>query len=350
MPVCSNFWIQLSQLWQIRRCRRAKWLDVFSRIVKQLAATQGVRHRLFTYELHPKMKELLATGLQSPGSSRKGKPKRASTQQFAAPVPGEAVVPQSSMVEVFSRASKRLASTRSKLPHHSGLPFTNSMLPKALNISQVACSVMVLQTTEPGEEAKQFIQRQASLSNAMEAEGSSAQAESRVAQLKDDTPVGTKRDWEGQAKHAAETSVPMAGKAPAKPRLGYPDPNRTEGLHAPRTDRAWNRRRCSRDVLTNLAQGGEDAFDQMCHDANASLFLSATVAADAPPVQLTTPFQDVVSVPVEAGPAAAPVPVDAEETALGAYITPTRPPAAALQQPGAPQRRPITPLNMRRTS
>ena len=167
-------------------------------------------------ELHPKMKGLL-------GSSRKTKSKRGSTQQSVASVSVEAVVPQSSMMEVFSRASKRRASTQNKLPHHSGLPFTNPMLPLALNALQVACSVL------PDEEAKQFVQRQASLSNAREAEGSS---ESRAAQLKDDTPVGTKRDWEGQAKHAAATSIPVVGKAPAKPRLGYSDPNRA-GKHPP---------------------------------------------------------------------------------------------------------------------
>ena len=99
-------------------------------------------------------------------------------------------------------------------------------------------------------------------------------------------------------------------------------------------------------------KGDEDAFDQMCHDANSSLMFSATVAAGAPSVQLTVLLQDVVSVPVEVGPAAAPVPVagvpllDIEETALDAYITPTRPPAAALRQPGAPQRRPTTPLTI----
>jgi hypothetical protein len=125
----------------------------------------------------------------------------------------------------------------------------------ALNATQVACSVMVLQTTETDEEAEQFMQRQASLSNAREAEGLSTQAESRAAQLKDDTPVGTERDWEGQAKHAAATSIPVAGKAPAKPRLGYSGPDRAESFHAPRADRAWNRRRHSRGVRANLAQG-----------------------------------------------------------------------------------------------
>ena len=118
-------------------------------------------------------------GLTLLGSFRKKKSKRGSTQQSVASVSGEAVVPQTSMVEVFSRrASKRLASMQSKLPHHSGLPFANSMLPMALNASQVACSVMVLQTTETDEEAEQFVQRQASLPNAREIEGSSAQAES----------------------------------------------------------------------------------------------------------------------------------------------------------------------------
>ena len=64
----------------------------------------------------------------------------------------------------------------------------------ALNATQVACSVMVLQPTETDEEAEQFVQRQVSLSSARKVEGSSAQAESRAAQLKDDTAVGTKRD------------------------------------------------------------------------------------------------------------------------------------------------------------
>ena len=79
---------------------------------------------------------------------------------------------------------------------------------------------------------------------------------------------------------------------------------------------------------------------------------SAVVAAGASSVQLTALFQDVVSVSVEVGPAAAPVPVagapllDIEETALGAYVTPMRPPTAALRQPGAPQRRPTTQLNI----
>ena len=116
-----------------------------------------------------------------------------STQQPVASVLVGAVVPQRSMMEVFSRATKRLASTQSKLPHHSGLPLTSSMLPMALNASQVACSVMVLQTTETDEEAEQFVQRQASLSNEREVEGFSTQAESRAALLKDDTPVSTKR-------------------------------------------------------------------------------------------------------------------------------------------------------------
>ena len=94
----------------------------------------------------------------------------------------------------------------------------------------------------------------------------------------------------------------------------------------------------------------------MCHDADPSLMLSATVAAGASSVQLIVPFQDVMSVPVEAGPAVAPIPVagvpllDIEETALDAYATITRPPTAALRQPGAPQRRPTTPLNMHRPS
>ena len=73
--------------------------------------------------------------------------------------------------------------------------------------------------------------------------------------------------------------------------------------------RAWNRRRHSRGVWANLAQGDDNAPDQMCRDANSSLMFSATVAAGAPSVQLTVLLQDVVSVPVEVGPAAAPVPV-----------------------------------------
>ena len=179
---------------------------MFARVVQQLAATRGVAQ-----ELHPEKKGWF-------GSSRKKKSKKGSTQQSVASVSVEAVVPQSSMMEVFSRA--------------------------------------------------------------------------------------------------------------------------------------WNRRRHSRGVRANLAQGDEDAFDQMCHDANSSLMFSATVAAGAPSVQLTVLLQDVVSVPVEVGPAAAPVPVagvpllDIEETALDAYVTPTRPPTAALRQPGAPQRRPTTPLTI----
>ena len=81
------------------------------------------------------------------------------------------------MIEVFSRATKRLASTQIKLPHRSGLLFTNSMLPMALHATQVACSVMVLQTAETDEEAEQFVQRQASLSSSREVEGLSTQAE-----------------------------------------------------------------------------------------------------------------------------------------------------------------------------
>ena len=152
------------------------------------------------------------------------------------------------MMEVFSRATKRLAPTQSKLPHQSGLPLTNSMLPMALNATQVACSVMVLQTTKTDEEAEQFVRRQVSLSSAREFEGLSAQAESRAAQLKDYTPVGTKRDYEGQAKHAVATSTSVVGKAPAKPRLGYSNPDRAESFHVPRAGRAWNRRRHSRGV------------------------------------------------------------------------------------------------------
>ena len=314
--------------------------EMFERAVQQLAATRGI-----VQELHPKKKGWS-------GSSRKKKSRAGSTQQSVASVSVGAGFPQNSMMEVFSRATKRLAPTQSKLPHHSGLPLINSMLPMALNATQVACSVMVLQPTETDEEAEQFVRRQVSLSSARKVEGSSAQAESRAAQLKDDTPVGTKRDYEGQAKHAVATSTSVVDKAPAKPRLGYPNPDRAESFHEPRADRAWNKRRHSRGVRTNLAQGDDDTFHQMCDLADSSLMLSATEAAVAPSVQQTAPFQDVVSVPVEVGPAAAPVPVagvpllDIEETALDAYVTPTRPPTAALRQPGAPQRRPTTPLNI----
>ena len=93
------------------------------------------------------------------------------------------------MVEVFSRATKRLARTQSKLPHHSG-PF-----PKQLDAAHgTECyaggfSVMVLQTTETEEEAERVVRRQASLSSAKEVEGLSAQAESRAAQLKTIRPL-----------------------------------------------------------------------------------------------------------------------------------------------------------------
>ena len=158
----------------------------------------------------------------------------------------------------------------------------------ALNATQVACSVMVLQATETDEEAERFVRRQAaSLPSAREVEGSSAQAESRAAQLKDDTPVGTKRDYEGQVKHAVAAPTSVVGKAPAKPRLGYSNPDRAESLHDPRADRAWNRRRHSRGVRANLVQGDDNVFDQMCRDANSSLMFSSTVATDAPSGQLT---------------------------------------------------------------
>ena len=121
------------------------------------------------------------------GSSRKKKLRPGSTRQSVASVSAGAVVPQNSMMEVFSRATKRLARTQSKLPHHSGLSLSNSMLPMALNATQVACSVMVLQATETDEEAERFVRRQASLPSAREVEGSSAQAESRAALLKEST-------------------------------------------------------------------------------------------------------------------------------------------------------------------
>ena len=210
--------------------------DMFTCVVQQLAATRGVAQ-----EPHLKEKGWF-------GSSRKKKSRPGSTRQSVASVSAGAVVPQNSMIEVFSRATKRLTRTQSKLPHHSGLFLSNSMLPMALNATQVACSVMVLQATETDEEAERFVRRQASLPSAREVEGSSAQAESRAAQLKDDTPVGTKRDYEGQVKHAVAASTSVVGKAPAKPRLGYSNPDRAESFHVPRAGRAWNRRRHSRGV------------------------------------------------------------------------------------------------------